>query len=309
MMSPYKLTLRRLVWSETGNQVELPCALGLLGILAAILIPYPLMAKYYLSSAQCVTNLIRMAAEPATSKSVCPLSDEAYRFVQKEGELVLSCPNPDEHHAHFPRLRIRNDSFALDAGLGDFDLQIREPVQLITKKYVTLLDDSPETLRIGFHGRGIYRWLLAPLGVVVCGVIGAALIRIAWELFKECNSWTIRIVASIFAVPCFFLGIGYLVLGWQSLNYTTRATEITLQQNDRNLTIEDHYLGGLWTTSKEIVDAKAVYPFWAADVRAVLIYEEDGSPEYRTLFRVSRDDANIITTVNKMLQSAHRSGE
>ena len=276
---------------------------AILGVAAAIVIPHLHArgdAREQILSAQCNKNLFLIKEGGDPSAFVCPISDLAYRSETRDGDRVLSCPDPGNHLRFDLSLFQRGESWELHSGLPDTRPPPNGVVEIDGAR--TFFEYQPEEVTIvNQPPPALARYILIPL--IVGFLFLVFLMPAKWlgsVLLSEYSENTLGQSLLLFVIFLLLLALGIVFIAG-TIHAGIHREEIVLSRNDKTLRIQDYYLGRAWTAAEHIPSVRGVFPVFVDDrFRVVAIYQEQGQMRHRTLFKSSGSSWEVSSLLNQL---------
>lgn len=279
--------------------------LAALGILGAIVLPNLVRrgeAQARLRSAECIKNLLFIENGTDVSQLACPQSNLPYKSENRNGEQVLSCPDPEKHLGFDLSLVRRGRSWRLRPRFpettspsdGFVELENTRTFFEVGPRAVIIHKPPPRTLR---------RYVLLPLSVVFS--LGIFLLAAVF-LVDSLRSGSLGL-GDLIAIA--FLVVGAVATG-AMIHEGIHRQEITLRKENRSVTVQDYYLGRAWTKPEELRPIRGVYPVFTGErFWTVAFSEVDGELHHRILFSSSGADWRAVALLNGVFITGSRNDE
>jgi hypothetical protein len=241
-----------------GANIELMIAIVILGIIAAVALPF-----FLNRSAKAAAGCLDLLLAP-TAGATCPSSGQPYAPADVDGVRTVACPAP-EHLPSAPRLvRAKGGPWRLEQTLREYGGGAVELARGSAE-----IQESPDRLRVVERASGFMRWVVGPVGTVV--LLGIALFGLV----------SIVIAARRKDWSGLFSGLAGLALfGWCGLSCLFSACgrrEIVFERAEARVTVSERLAGATWST-KVYAGSLGVVPLPASGGRALhLLHAPDGT--------------------------------
>ena len=249
--------------SFRGANIELMIVVAILGVIAAVALPFFLRSEAK-AAAGCLDLLLAPKAGAA-----CPSSGTPYAPAEVDGVRTVACPAP-EHLPSAPRLvRAKDGTWRLEQTLPGYAGGAVELARGSAE-----IQESPGRLQIVERASGFVRWVVGPAGsflLLVLAVVALVTFGIAaWR--KDWPNLGTGLVAAV-------------LFGWGGLSCLFSACgrrEIVFERAEARVTVSERLLSATWST-KTYAGSLGVVPLPDSGGRALHLVH---APDPATLRRV-----------------------
>jgi hypothetical protein len=264
-------------------ELQITCALVLI---IAVIIGVGIY-RYYMPirrQVACAENLVRISCGSAEKTVSCPLSGEPYRIVKRDGQEVLSCPNPEKHSKVHPQFIRVGGVWRLFPVAPPFKDVGEQPVPLDTGTWTQTAAITKNKGRIVIETR-LKTWF--PYAICILGILIfiGIVVRAISEFKGEPGCLTVWIL--------FWLLLLLVIGAW-----LTSGRRIRMEARLAEIKFEKTYLFGAYSRHAVLSPVKAVFHGSGA-LKATTL--DQGEPTTETLVPIDEKDAGVVGLIAKTI--------